>query len=209
VQAATLPEQLQSKCYCPSCGKLLVSARCLDPWAISLVCLGSHRFFVMPETPLAWQTAMAASLPLPHLDSWAPQDVASFWLADPTVRPMLNEQLAQLLRTILEARQVSDNPNFSFCPLCGGPLAEYEQPDIWVRGLRCLNGHSWAERGGCIYCKIDGVLFRLHAEDPDKTTSQLIAAWLKRHPHLDTNLHESVRRVLLSSRFCPADSADR
>jgi hypothetical protein len=132
----------------------------------------------------------------------SPQAIANYWLSDQLPRSLLNPQLAELLRVFLESRRVTDEPEFSFCPICGEALAEYDQPDIWVKGLRCLRSHSWAERGGRLYSPPVELL----AEHSDTVVSQLIAAWLKDNSHLKPYLHESIRRVLTCSPLCPKEA---
>ena len=142
-------------------------------------------------------------MPVPQLNGQSPEAVASFWLSDPSARSFLNEQLGVLLRAILENRQVPDEPSFSYCPLCAEALSEYEQPDIWVVGLRCRNAHSWFSREGRLHGTVDGRRFTLYAEASDATIAQLIAGWLEGKPQLEPQLHPSVRRVLQSSRLSP------
>jgi hypothetical protein len=203
---AQLPDQLRPESYCPSCGNYLAPGKCADPWAICLVCKHGHRFFILPEPPLAVHSTTAASLNFPEINNRPPEVIASFWLSEPTARSALNEQLAQLLRAILEARHVLDEPCFSFCPICGETLAEYDQRDNWVQGLCCTGGHPWALRGGRLFSVIGGIHLELHAEAPDPVISQLIAGWLKGSPDFESTLHESIRRVLTSSPLCPNDS---
>jgi len=74
-------------------------------------------------------------------------------------RSILNEQLAELLRVVLEESARAEPLTFSFCPMCGNELSKYEQPEIWVQGRRCEKGHMWVERGG----KLGSEYLRLHA----------------------------------------------
>ena len=203
---AEIPEKLRVECHCPSCGRKLDRGHCADPWVICLVCQNGHRFFILPKAPNAADSAKAASLRLPEISDMSPQAIASFWLSEPTARSVLNEQLAELLRSILEARSACDEPVFAFCPICGANLADFDQPDIWVRGLRCTTGHNWFERGGSLFCVTSGERLELQAEENDATISQLIAGWLKPRPNFESNLHDSVRRVLTSSPLCPEAS---
>jgi hypothetical protein len=196
---ARIPEQLRAKCYCPSCGYPLVPVKCSDPWAICLVCQGNHRFFILPQTPLAVDTAGAASASFPEITGLSLEAIASFWLSDPRARALLNEQLAELLRVGLEARSVLAGPRFSFCPTCGETLEKDDQPlEYYLRGLRCQKGHAWTLRGNCFFSTDGSMSLELHAEHSDAVVSQLIASWLKGDPYLESNLHESIRRVLIS-----------
>ena len=200
-----LPDSRELRC--PACRGALAGARCADPFAQCLSCSEGHRFFLAPESPPATDTSRVASMSLPQLKGQSPQAIAAFWLSDPVARSVLNEQLAELLRAILEDRRVSNEPSFSYCPLCGEVLSEYEQPDIWIVGLRCSNSHSWASRGGRLGGIAGGSRFSLHAETPDSTVAQLVAGWLRRNRHLESQLHDSVRKVLESSRFSPKSAA--
>ena len=202
-----IPKELLAKRYCPTCDGNLNSAKCADPWAICLTCDGDHRFFIMPPAPLAADTVKAASFP--EMSTLSLPAIASFWLTDPHARWALNEQLAHLLRAALESRRVLDEPRFLFCVMCGETLVEYEQPDIWVQGLGCQRGHCWALRGGHLSSAMVNIRLKLDAEYSDTIVGQLIAAWLKGGAHLGPNLHESIRRVLMSSLLCPPDARNR
>jgi hypothetical protein len=203
MNAAKLPEELCAECHCPSCGDDLSPGKCVDPWSICLSCARGHRFFIMPQPPLAADSVMDGAN-LPSMGDHSPEAIANYWLSDPLLRSLLNQQLAELLRIFLESRRVTDEPEFSFCPICGGTLVEYDQPDIWVRGLRCHRSHSWALRGYRIY----SWPLELLAEPSDAVVSQLIAGWLKDNSHLKPYLHESIRRVLTCSPLCPKDATE-
>ena len=140
---AIIPEQIQAKCHCPCCGDQLAPGVTADPWATCMVCKRDHRFFIMPEAPLAVDTARAAEASFPEIRNLSLPAIASFWLSDPRARSVLNQQLAQLIRVILESRSVLNEPRFSFCSTCGYTFGNWEQPDIYVQGLRCSNGHLW------------------------------------------------------------------
>ena len=199
-----LPLQLQTHCFCPSCGHLLSRGECADPWSICLVCDSDHRFFVMPESPLASDSRTASSLHLPQLADLPANAIASFWLSEQMVRSKLNSQLAKVLRGIVDGRRLPYEPSYSHCPLCGKGLSEYQTTDIWHSTFRCSVGHAWGLRGGEFRTKIGDGWFMMHGEFSDDVTRKLIAAWLKGDPNLDTNLHESVRGVLLSSPLHPS-----
>jgi hypothetical protein len=196
------PVPASNELRCPACRGALATAPCADPLAKCLSCSAGHRFFLAPESQAA-DTARAPSLRFPHLDGQPPRTVAAFWLSDPSARSALNEQLAELLRAILEDRRVAAAPEFSYCPLCGEALSEHEQSDVWMVSLRCPNAHDWDSRGGRLFGVVGGSRFTLHAEAPDSTIARLVAGWLGGNPHLEPQLNESVRQVLKGSRFAP------
>ena len=197
MRAATVPPT--ARWHCVACAKALRLTACVDPFAVCLACDAGHRYFVWPESPLASQASSAASARFEQTEHQSSAAIAKFWLSNPDARSLLNEQLAELLRIFLEQPRVAHELPFSYCPLCAAALAEYEQPDIWVRGLQCHNGHTWAVRGGHIGGGASGSAIVLHSEPPDSTVAQLLRAWLKGNPYLDPQLHQSVRTVLASS----------
>ena len=201
------PEQLGASSFCPSCGNQFDLDECADPLSTCLICANGHRFFIMPSCSLAADTAKAKVAKFPEISDLPPAGVASFWLSDSRARSILNQQLAQLLRAFLESRRVLDEALFSFCPRCKRDLVEEEAGDIWIQALRCGNGHLWALRGGRFYSVMENTRLELHAENSDMVVGRLIAAWLKGDPGLETNLHESVRRVLLSSPLAPRSTS--
>lgn len=196
MRAAQVPEQLRTECYCPSCRDHLVAWESADPWAVCLRCKKDHRFFIMPECPLAVNSATAASRAFAELAGCSHDAVARFWLSDPAARSLLNEQLALILRAIAEGRQAIGEPLFSFCPICGGGLSEYEPGDCYVQGLRCPTGHNWSLRGGRFCTRIAATLVGLQAEYSGAVLCQLVSGWLKGKPLLDEQLHTSIRHVL-------------
>jgi hypothetical protein len=182
--------------YCPTCAAPLATAHCADPRTTCLSCQNGHRYFVPPSPAPASQTTSAAKAKLPALAGRPPAAIAAFWLSDSYARSMLNEQLAELLRTVIDARTAEAESPWSYCPMCAQPLSAHEQPDAWVRGLHCSHGHAWALRGGRLAGGDTPAQVDLHAELIKSTMLQLIQGWLNHNPYLDPQLHESVAGVL-------------
>jgi hypothetical protein len=161
----------------------------------------------MPQPPLAsdTDTAVAESASFTAIIGMSQSAMAFFWLSNPHARSILNDQLAELLRATLESRHGIDEPRFSYCPICGEALDEYDYPDGWAKGLRCQTGHSWALRGGRL--RFDASL-TIHAEQSDAVVGRLIAGWLQ-NTYMEPYLPESIRRVLMSSPLCPRDAIER
>jgi hypothetical protein len=151
----------------------------------------------MPDPPVATASEQASLAQFEGLDTQELTEIARFWLSNPEARRILNDQLAEILRVTLERSARSEPLSFSFCPICSDALTKYEQPDIWVRGLRCGNGHEWAERGG----KLGSEHFRLHSEPTGDVVGGLVSAWLGDNPFLRSNIHPSIRRVLETSIY--------
>jgi hypothetical protein len=197
VQRALVPKKLQSESYCPTCAGALVCDKTADPFATCLCCPASHRFFVMPKSSNCIETAKAGSAHFPELEHGSINQIAAFWLTEPTARIILTEQLAKLLRVILEDRFASDKAfPFTHCLVCGKRLYNLEVPDDWMMGLRCPDGHTWWSRGDTIGGIVDGTEYTLCAELSEFEARQLVSAWLGRNADLDSNLHQSVRQVL-------------
>ena len=196
MRQAPLPHDLLAECRCPECGGTLAPGNSADPWALCLRCESGHRYFLMPESPGYGEATEAVSARFPELDGKNPADIAAFWLKEPSARRLLNEQLAVLLRFILESGTGDPGLSFRYCPFCGGALEGYEQPDVWVNGLRCENGHEWAERGGRLSCVLRGFGYVFHADLDESVARTLALGWTRNNPTLVANLPDSVRRVL-------------
>jgi hypothetical protein len=206
MRIATIPEQLGGVSYCPTCGARVSQVSSYDPFAICFMCPSEHRFFVMPEPTYSMGTPKATSVSFPDLKGQTPQQVASFWLSDATARGFLNEQLAMLLRVILEGSARVDALRFLYCPVCGDSLIR-DGGDAWVDGYRCARGHRWGERGGRLGCPIGpGSPFGLCAEPTRSVVEFLISAWLRGGRELDAQLDSSVREVFASSVFHRRDA---
>lgn len=174
---------------------------CIDPWALGLSCDAGHRWFVEPHVD-ARDSAKAAAARFPELDALAPADVASFWLGEPRARTILNEQVAQLLRTILEGTAPEHVAPAAFCALCASRLAPAEVPGTGLHGLSCDGGHVWMEaRLGLHNVQSLGEELVLRPELSLQATTNLVRWWATPNPRLDSNMHESIRRVLASSKY--------
>ena len=193
-----------SSLHCPACGQPLHVAPCADPRAICLACTQDHRYFVQPEGPLVQESATAAAAEFSELNGKPLAEVASFWLSDPRARSILNEQLAELLRTILDGRTAEAEHDPSYCPICRRPLSDDKPPDDWVWALRCSRGHKWNYRNGApglcgSRSAVGGDVpaeTELHEEMTKATALQLVKGWLNGNRLLAPNLHESIARVL-------------
>ena len=189
--------------HCSGCSARMSKSECSDPRAECLTCSLGHRFFLLEKPNLGQATARAAGLNLNQLTGTALEDVARFWLMDPTARAHLNDQLAELLRIFLDGRYVPLELPHQHCPTCGETLSGYEQPDIWVRGFRCTQDHIWAARGSHLGGRVEEEYVTFYAEPTDNVLSKLAEGWLNHNPHLQPQIHRSVRPILeaLQSRL--------
>lgn len=181
---------------CPVCAASLAAAPCADPAATCLECVSGHRFFTCSLSPTSDASATAGAAQLASVAGLPPSEVARFWLSDRRARSVLNEQLAELLRTFLEGRYATSEEPPAFCPICSGRLSEYQQPDVWVQGLRCPSHHTWAVRGGRLAGGSPSRVIELKSELNRATAAALVRGWLRANPLLEPQLHASVRGVL-------------
>ena len=199
MECAVLPQPLQANAWCPECAQALSKAPSADPFAICLSCSSRHRLFILPEPSVFQITAQAESLDFPELENKDIIDVGIFWLSEPKARAYLSEQLGQLLRYIIEAvrdgHRLGGNHTFNWCPICKHPLAKFDQPDIWIQGLRCEHGHEYSERSSRLKGRIGEEFVDIQAEFSQRDVESLVKAWLKDEPMLKTQLHSSVKRV--------------
>jgi hypothetical protein len=204
VQPVTLPPELSRSCRCPTCGGSLGVIRSVDPWAVCFACTAGHRFSIEPDVASS-DSAQAAAAQFPELDGESSSSVARFWITDPRARGMLNAQLAQLLRAVLDDRAASTRLAFTYCPLCGEALCEADERRCEV--VRCSNQHVWQRGPRVLLSDGIGEPFMLWAEYEFAAISRLVALWLQSDDARHSNVHESVRRALLESRFASSDTS--
>ncbi len=77
------------------------------------------------------------------------------------------------------------------------PLVELEQPDVWVRGLRCAGGHEWWERGHRIWMNAGERRVTVVTEMSDDTLRFFIRNWLRRsRAYVEEQLGTAIVRAL-------------
>lgn len=205
VERVVLPEELQRECWCPTCARALLVAPTVDPWALCLACLSGHRFFVeVVVDRRASETASGATFP--ELDDAELDAVALFWLSDPRARAILNSQLAQLLRAILEKRPPETTADATHCPLCASTLELSGLSSGLSTVLVCASKHEWLFAVRAL-SNSRGIkeAFLLQPEYSRQAIVNLVHDWLKEEPLFAGHVHESVRRVLLASEFARED----
>lgn len=186
--------------FCAVCGTHAAPASSEDPWADMLRCEQGHRCLTGQPAFPASATETAASRVWPGLLAKPLEDIARFWLADPSARSVLNEDLATILRTFLDgAFAYRFEPHY--CPLCGLSLVRSEEEDsLWLKALRCKADHACDVRGSRITSVINGEILAFEFEPSPHRLREMATGWLQpRQQHraiLDANLHESVRLVL-------------
>lgn len=201
---ATLPSELSQKRYCPTCGSASSIANSIDTWAVFLECPAGHRFSIEPRTPSS-ESRKAARASFPELEGSSPKSVARFWLTEPRARSILNAQLAQLLRAVVDDRSARVCLALQYCPLCAGVLDDV--PHAPSSEVACSNRHGWRRYSWQLArdgqsCEDPYVLW---AEHDRVAIGRLIAMWLQRDPATAHNLHESVERALRDSQVATRD----
>ena len=196
-----LPPELQRVCWCPACARELSTAPSIDPWVLCLACPARHRFFVELEVG-GRASASAADAAFPELARAEHDEVALFWLSDPRARAILNMQVAQILRAVLEKRAPEQTTDARYCPICATALNEGAvsvKPHV---GLLCSTKHEWLRFLRSL-SNVTGVkqAFVLHAELSRQGIVNLVHAWLDDEGDLRSNLPPSVRAVLVASEF--------
>lgn len=201
-----LPPELQRVCYCPDCARPLVVAPTLDPWILCLACDAGHRYFVEPDVDRR-MSATAAAAKFAELDAADLNATALFWLTDARARAILNMQVAQMLRAVLEQRAPERTATATYCPVCATALVEGTVSVSPKTGLVCSAKHEWFLLLRSLSA-ITGVkeAFVLHPEWSRQGMVNLVHAWLEDegYPQLRGDLPESVRAVLLNSVFANA-----
>ena len=200
MKPVSMPVALQGQCWCAECAEPSRSAEAPDPLALRLRCSNDHRFYLLPDPMQLANTRSASALDLPMLIGAGPEEVARIWLSDSDLRPYLNPQLAMVLRHYLEwldGDRIPDaRPEFHWCPACRREMVGYDQPDVWMRGLRCMSGHDYVSRTGRLWCDFDGERVELEAEYSRSVVRQLALDWVRASDGVSGQLHGTVARTL-------------
>jgi hypothetical protein len=172
----------------------------LDIFASGHSCANGHRFLHYEREVLSVESERARLLNS-EVDSAAGDSrVIEYWLSNEYARSHLNGQLAGMLQNIYWSYDSGDrvkptgNP-FVYCPICRGPLHDFEQNDVWVQGKRCSNGHESFERGGKLNYAVNGENTHLVCEMSDVVLASLREGWLNDSVY-QPQLHAQIRRVL-------------
>lgn len=136
--------------YCPSCGEKLDKIKIIDIHAEGFKCANGHFLNLLKDEVYTWQT-MGSYLELKS-GKEAPEEVLKEWLSNPLLRDHLNDNLAGIIRFILDKRvekQKAKEPNrHAYCPTCGEKLKDVATDDLYVAILKCKNDHTFVSRGG-------------------------------------------------------------
>lgn len=183
--------------HCPSCGARLTRDRAADCLQEVMVCAHRHSYVVL--RPVHIGNGVVADILLEHVADQSLDSVAERWLSDEAGRLQLHDELAALLRVFRYGPGAQPAAPSRYCPCCGGELVKYEQPDVWVLGLRCSQGHEWTERGGRIGGCVAGTWRGLETTLSSRQAARLATTWLK-NPQLATYVPESIRPILEALR---------
>jgi hypothetical protein len=182
---------------CPICGTKLRIVESIDPWCCRLSCAKEHMLFCTRKESLNSKSAKAEKAP--PMESSDRHAVIRTWLRMPEYRRLLNSQLAMILRRIEEESVYAYDDfesDFKFCPFCGAGLQEFDNHDVWTRGLNCSNGHGFAERGYALGFVREGKGHQIHAEVGSKVLRPLMESWLKHQEKMmREQMHPSIREV--------------
>jgi hypothetical protein len=205
MRKAEPPQPLKPRCYCPDCGDSLAEISCEDPLTLCLACKSDHRFFIMPKAIQVTLDQFKAigiqlsAIKVPASNCNSIDSVASFWLLQTEHRDLLDSQLAEMLRAILDRtrhnRTIQKPLHFHWCPVCKSKLLEFKQMDVWMRGLKCSQEHTFYLRGGWLSGSVSGVELVLTAEVTDSILNNFIKGWLKPNRELAPLLPHSIRQV--------------
>jgi hypothetical protein len=172
----------------------------LDIFATGFSCANDHRFLHYNRAVLTLESGRAGLLNS-EIDSTASDPlVIKYWLTSEYARSHLNGQLAEMLQNIYWSYESRDRVrpagnSFVYCPVCRGPLEDFEQDDVWVQGKRCSNGHESFERGGKLNYTVNGESTHLVCEMSDEVLTSLRNGWLN-DPIVEPQLHPQIRRIL-------------
>lgn len=184
---------------CPSCKADLNKHEIIDIFELGLSCKNNHRFYVEIRIPLSTNTENCAVIEWP-LANDNELVVIQSWLTDFNLRSKLNNQLANIIRRILEIKSKKINIEnnyevFKYCIFCSNELSEFQQNDVWVKGLECIKHHRFLVRNGLGF-QVNGYSLKLQDDMSNSILVNLVEAWLRPNKFLEKQLHEQIKRIL-------------
>jgi hypothetical protein len=121
--------------YCPSCGKHLEKIELADTHADGFKCENGHSLHSMKEEVYTGQT-MGSYLDL-NSGKQTPDEIIKEWLSNPRLRDHLNDNLAGIMRFILDkinGKQSEEEPErYDYCPICAEKLQDVPNDDGYVK----------------------------------------------------------------------------
>ena len=137
--------------FCPSCGKKVDEIEILDVHADGFQCENDHYLHILKSEVYTSQT-MGSYLTLTS-GKEAPEDILKEWLCNPYLRDHLNDDLAGIIRFILDKhdgkKTVKEPLEYTYCPSCGEVLQDVSPEGEYHEAvLKCGNNHTFLRRGG-------------------------------------------------------------
>lgn len=139
--------------YCPICKGSLFSRDSADIFVLLLHCSSDHQFHVPQKRVLTNDTGRKYRKL--SFDSNDKTLTIKKWLSDPTYRSHLNDQMAEILRLLLESNETAYNKpaqkerGILYCPFCGEEVKRQrllDNLDIYSQELKCVKGHNFTYR---------------------------------------------------------------
>ena len=135
--------------FCPVCKSALHKYDTPDLYSVGLKCSNNHRFHVDIRQNEFFEKDRA-------VNDENTINIAKTWLSNEDYRKCIHSQIAEILRKYIEIndfpqQQENQNTSENYCPGCSLDLVEFEQDDVWVRGLECTNKHTFYSRNGLSY----------------------------------------------------------
>lgn len=185
--------------FCPTCKSDVHGHALLDANLKGYACERGHVFYETLNEQFGGIPTADTVQPLP--DGSSDVEVLKFWLTNPYARERLPNQLALVCRRIVELvendRHVTRTESpFAFCPACGAALSRFDSDDLYMQGLRCLNGHEFWGRGSTIIFTERGTRKNLSAEPDDDEMPTMIEYWTGDSVWIRPYVHPQLRGVL-------------
>jgi predicted RNA-binding Zn-ribbon protein involved in translation (DUF1610 family) len=137
--------------FCPACGKTVEETEIMDIHAAGFRCHDGHYLHFL-KTGVYTSETMGRYLSLTS-GKELPEDILKEWLLNPSLRDHLNDNLAGIVRHVLEQQNgkviSTETLKYTYCPSCGEVLQDVTpKEELYLAVLKCKGNHEFSCRGG-------------------------------------------------------------
>lgn len=194
--------------YCPSCGYKLTRRDIADVNAIGYKCENGHCLHLLSHSVLTAET-MGRYLSV-RSGKTSTEDTIREWLSNPNLRNHLNDSLANVLRYILENKDIKETRHeqysYDFCPLCSNALKDQAVDDLYIAFLRCPNNHAFISRQGLRFYDTSPTSETIEFDLTSQNFSPNFVSWTS-NPHFQQYVPLEIVNVLNEHKAKMMDKA--
>lgn len=183
--------------FCPACGKTVEETEIMDIHAAGFRCHDGH-YLRFLKTGVYTSETTGRYLRLTS-GKELPEDILKEWLLNPCLRDHLNDNLAGIVRHVLEQQNgkviSKESLKYTYCPSCGEVLQDVTpKEEMYLAVLKCKGNHEFLCRGGM---SVSGSRTSLSFDYDENYFRRSFKAWME-DKHFREYFPHELRRALVA-----------